>query len=154
MRPKVTEQLEGLRHILAAVVAPEVVHPYPADILNGVIAALEGLERGWYEVPRFLRWDAESTAALLLAARPALDEGIGGAITAACAAGPDDPLDLEALEAHHERLRSLLAQIAPTIASRPELAELNERMVTLFRQRAQRFPFGLLARPNPPVPSS
>jgi len=147
VRPKVTEQLEGLRRILADVVAPEVVHPYPADILGGVMAALESLERGWYEVPRFLRWDAEATAELLLAARGALDEATGHEITLAYASGPDDPLDLAGLEAHDERLRALLARVAPTIASRADLSELNERMVSLFRQRAQRFPFGLLARP-------
>jgi hypothetical protein len=154
VRPKVTEQLEGMRRILADVVAPEIVHPYPADILGGVIAALESLERSWYEVPRFLRWDAQATGEFLLAARGALDEATADEITRATASGPDDPLDLERLEAHDERLRALLARVAPTIASQPDLSELNERMMSLFRERAQRFPFGLLARPAPPVPSS
>ena len=35
MRPDVSEQLDGLRRILEQVVAPELLDPYPADILAG-----------------------------------------------------------------------------------------------------------------------
>ena len=154
MRPTIGEQLLGLRRILAEVVAPEVTHPYPADILRGVMAGLEALERGWYEVPRFLRWDAAATAAILMDARPALDEQLRAEITAVCGAEPEEPLELEVLEARHDRLRALLARAAPVLAAGAEHQALNDRVVELFRQRAERFPFGLQARPSAPVPSS
>jgi hypothetical protein len=143
VHPSVPEQLAGLRRILADVVAPEVVDPYPTDILAGVMAAMEGLERGWYEVPRYLRWDADATADLLMAARPDLDQELGKEIATVCSASLSDPLDLRALEAHHERLRALLARAAPAINAHPEL---HERLAELFKQRAQRFPFGLIAQ--------
>ena len=61
MHPTITEQLDGLRRILAEAVAPEVTAPYPAEILGGVIGALSALQASLHTVPPFLRWDIETT---------------------------------------------------------------------------------------------
>ena len=76
VRPDVSEQLDGIRRILAQVIAPHVTDPYAASILRGLLDALGGLATGWSHVPLFLRWDTDGTAAVLNAARPYLDEGM------------------------------------------------------------------------------
>ena len=131
MRPDVTEQLRGLRQVLAEVVAPEVTDPYPADVLAGALATLDLLADAWAEVPRFLCWDSAATAHVLR---------VAGLRTLPM---PDDLLDLDALRAHHQEVRGLLEAAMPTILAH-EAA--RAAVVQLFRDRAERYP--LAARPQ------
>jgi len=131
MRPTVSEQLTGIAHILAEVVAPEITDPYPAAVLAGARATLELLARAWTDVPAFLCWDARAGAAVL------------ALVGIPVPAGPDDVLDVAALEAHHREVRGLLEGSMPAV-----LADDGARaaLVQLFRDRAARFP--LNARPD------
>jgi hypothetical protein len=131
MRPDVTEQLRGLRQVLAEVVAPEVTDPYPADVLAGALATLDLLADAWAEVPRFLCWDSAATAHVLR---------LAGLRTVAM---PDDLLDLAALQAHHQEVRGLLEAAMPTVL---EHDAARAAVVQLFRDRADRYP--LAARPQ------
>lgn len=124
MHPTVSEQLAGLGKALAEVVAPEVTNPYPADVLNGVIGALDTLARAIGELPAYLRWDAEETAAIL--------SRVG--VTAPPAPGGGD---LAAIEVHHAAVRSLLESAIPAIRADPEA---DAAAVAHFRARIERFP--------------
>src|ERR1700733_1723976 len=106
MRPTVTEQRDGLRRILAETIAPEITSSYPAEILGGVIGALDALQANWHKIPPFLAWDIETTAGVLDAAKPLLDAGLVAEIAAAKAAS--DLTDLAALESSQMRMRELL----------------------------------------------
>lgn len=133
MRPTVSEQLEGIRQVLADVVAPEITDPYPAAVLAGALATLDILAVGWAEVPAFLLWDADATAAVL---------ALVGVRAAAMPRDVLDALDLSALQAHHRDVRGVLEQSMPAV-----LADDTARsaVVQLFRDRAARFP--IRARP-------
>jgi hypothetical protein len=144
MHPTVTEQLDGLRRILAEAVAPEVTAPYPAEILGSVIGALNALQANLHAVPAFLRWDIETTAGVLDAARPRLSLELIAKIDAAKGAG-HDPADLAALEARQMRLRGLLVEAMPAILA--ERGAAYGKMIALFRERTERFPFSMAARP-------
>jgi hypothetical protein len=131
MRPDVSEQLTGIRQVLADVVAPQVTDAYPADVLAGALDALELLARSWVEVPRFLCWDSAATAHVLrLLGRPAPPM-------------PDDLLDVAALQAHHGEVRGLLEAAMPTIL---EHDEAKAAVVQLFRDRAERYPLAMIPR--------
>jgi hypothetical protein len=145
MRPNVTEQLDGLRRILAETVAPEVTSPYPAEILGGVIGALDALQSNWHRIPAFLFWDIETTAGVLDAAKPQLDAALVAEIAAAKA--DNDPTDLAALETRQMRLRGLLVKAMPAIIADPDATDAYSRMIALFRARTERFPFSMAARP-------
>ncbi len=129
MHPTVSEQLAGLGKALADVVAPEVTNPYPADVLQGVIAALDTLARAIGDLPGYLRWDAEETSALL--------QRVG--ITPP---PPPDGADLDVIEAHHAAVRSMLEAAIPAIRADPEA---DAATVNHFRARIERFPFQQLA---------
>ncbi|MDQ1430056.1 MAG: hypothetical protein QOF40_658 [Actinomycetota bacterium] len=131
MRPTVTEQLEGIRHILGDVVAPEVDDPYPAAVLAGALATLEVLAGAWAVVPAFLRWDAGATAAVL------------ALVGVPVPSRPDDVLDIAALQAHHRDVRRTLEQSMPAVLAD---ADARRAVVELFRDRAARFPM----KPRPP----
>jgi hypothetical protein len=131
MRPDVTEQLRGIRQILAEVVAPHVTDPYPADVLAGALAALDTLADAWTEVPRFLLWDAAATGHVLRLASVQVP------------AMPDDLLDLAAVQAHHREVRGLLEAAMPAVLDH-EPARVAA--VQLFRDRAERYP--LATRPQ------
>ena len=129
MRPSITEQLAGLRRILAEVVAPEVTAPYPAEILGSVIGALEALSANWARIPDYLAWEIGSIQSILIAARHEL------------------PTDMPAsLEERQARLSSLLVQAQPVIAA-DRNGEAYRLMIAFFRERAQKFPFAMAARP-------
>lgn len=146
MRPTISEQLDGLRRILAETVAPEITAPYPAEILGSVIASLGALGEAVYTVPAYLRWDVDATTALLERARPFLDP----ALAAEVAAGPQfDPLDLKALEDRQAQLHGLLVRAMPAVLNEPALADMKADMVAFFRERAARYPFSMVARPAP-----
>ncbi len=145
MRPSVPEQLEGLRRILAETIAPEITAPYPAEILGSVMMSLDALARAWYAVPDYLKWDIARTETLLAEAKPLLDP----ALAAEIGTRTSDPLDLKALEERQLHLHALLCRAMPAIASDPALAETKARMTAFFRERADRFPFAMLARPVP-----
>jgi hypothetical protein len=146
MRPTISEQLDGLRRILAETVAPEITAPYPAEILGSVIASLTALSEAVYTVPAYLRWDIGTATALLEQARPFLDP----ALAAEIAADPEyDPLDLRALEGRQAELHALLAKAMPIILQEPALAGVKADMVAFFRARAERYPFSMVARPAP-----
>lgn len=143
MRPSVSEQLSELGRILTDVVAPEVHAPYPADILSGVVGALNALAEAWSAIPAFLEWDVAATAGLLADAAPRLDPSLAAEVTAALTAGDNDYASPDALEARHHQLRDLLARAVPAVAGDPDLAPLRDRMVEHFRVRAERFPLSL-----------
>jgi hypothetical protein len=141
MHPTVTEQLDGLRRILAEAVAPEITAPYPAEILGSVIGALNALQSNLPAIQAFLRWDIETTAGVLDAARPLLSARLVAEIEAATIGGDD----LAALEARQVLLRGLLVKAMPAILAARGAA--YDRMVALFRERTERFPFSMAARP-------
>ena len=141
MHPTVTEQLDGLRRILAEAVAPEIAAPYPAEILAGVIGALQALQSNLHAIPAFLRWDIETTAGVLDAARPLLAVGLVAEIDAAKTVADD----LAALETRQVLIRGLLVKAMPAI--RAERGVAYGKMIALFRERAERFPFTMAARP-------
>ena len=143
MHPTETEQLYGLRRILAEAVAPEVSAPYPAEILGSVIGALNALQANLHAIPAFLRWDIETTADVLDAARPLLGAGLVAEIDAAKA--ECDPMDLGALEAAQVTMRGLLVKAMPAILA--ERGGAYAKMMALFRERTERFPFSMAARP-------
>jgi hypothetical protein len=134
VHPSITEQLAGLSQVLADVVRPELGDPYPIDVLDGVIAGLDAIARGWTGLPAYLRWDAEQTTAILR--RMGIDPP----------APPADPLDLVALETHHADVRKKLESAIPAIARDPDT---TAAMVQLFRERIERFPFQQLAPRRP-----
>jgi hypothetical protein len=141
MRPTVGEQLEGLRRILDDVVAPAVDGPYPADVLAGVVAALDALATGWADVSGFLAWDVAETMMLLRAA--AEDDGtVAEAVRDLELATPDDLLDVRAWEVHQARVRGVLAELAPSLAEGP----LAPRLAAHLRARADRFPIRVAQR--------
>jgi hypothetical protein len=145
MRPTVTEQLDGLRRILAETIAPEITSPYPAEILGGVIGALDALQSNWHKIPAFLLWDIETTAGVLDAAMPKLDVDLAAEISAAKTG--IDVTDLAALESHQMRMRELLVKAMPAIIADPHRTDAYPRMIALFRERTERFPFSMAARP-------
>lgn len=134
MHPSITEQLTGLNKALTDVVRPELSDPYPLDVLDGVIAGLDGIARGWTQLPAYLCWDAEQTTAIL--------RRVGIHPPDA----PSDPLDLVALEAHHAGVRRMLESALPGIADDPATTAAT---VQLFRERIERFPFQQLAPRRP-----
>jgi hypothetical protein len=125
MRPDVTEQLRGIRQVLADVVGPEVGDAYAADVLNGALAALDVLADGWGDVPSFLRWDCERTTEVLRL------------VDRAAPAPPGDLFDLDALRAHHRSVRGLLEAAMPQVVDHPGA---RDAAVRLFRERADRYP--------------
>ncbi|HLG89401.1 MAG TPA: hypothetical protein VKZ79_19655 [Alphaproteobacteria bacterium] len=141
MRPTISEQLDGLRRLLAEIIAPEIEAAYPREILTGVIAALGALREALPTVPAFLRWDADSTAAVLSVALPLLQQDLAAELRSALAEAPGDTL--ETLEARQERMRALLSKAMPAIGA--ERGDAYRAMVALFRERADRFPFAITA---------
>jgi hypothetical protein len=145
VRPTVTEQLDGLRRILAETIAPEVASSYPAEILGGVIGALDALRANWHKIPAFLLWDIETTAGVLDAATPKLDVDLVAEIAAAKTG--IDLTDLAALESRQMRMRELLVRAMPAILTDPGETDAYRQMIALFRERTDRFPFSMAARP-------
>ena len=142
MHPTITEQLDGLARILADAVAPEVMAPYPTEILGSVIGALNALQANWHAIPAFLRWDIKTTSEVLDAAKPLLDTGLVAEITAAQADSNLD--DLTSLEPQQARMRGLLVKAMPVI--RAEHGAAYDKMIALFRERTDRFPFSMVRR--------
>jgi hypothetical protein len=145
MRPTITEQLDGLRRILAETIAPEITSPYPAEILGGVIGALDALQSNWHRIPAFLVWDIEATAGVLDAAMPKLDVDLAAEIAAAKTG--TDLTDWAALESQQVRMRELLVKAMPAIIADSDKTEAYPRIIALFRERTERFPFSMAARP-------
>lgn len=141
MRPSVSEQIDGIRHVLAEVIAPLVIDPYAATILNGLLDALGSLSAGWADVPQFFRWDADRTAAVLTAARPYLDQSLTVEFDQAMRQVPEDASDVLALDIHQRRLRGLLERAVPAMIDQPALRSL---LVDHFRDRIARFPLSMI----------
>jgi hypothetical protein len=141
MHPTISEQLGGIQRLLADIVAPEVQSAYAREILTGAIAALGALREALPKVPEFLRWDADSTAAVLTTALPLLRDDLAVEFRSALAESPDGAL--EALEARQQRMRALLSKAMPAIID--ERGDAYRAMVALFRERADRFPFSITA---------
>jgi len=149
VHPSVTEQLRGIRRTLTEVVAPDVSSPYPAEVLRGVVAALEGLERSWARVLPFLVWDNAETAALLGGISPVVDPDLAARITQVCDAEPGDALDVDAADVRNEALRALLAEAVPELAAGgPTTADAHAAVVAHLRARIDRFPLTM----NSPMP--
>src|SRR5258708_1545058 len=130
MRPTITEQLDGLRRILAEVVAPEVTAPYPAEILGSVIGALDALSANWSQIPDYLDWEIGAIQSIL----------------AAAGAEPSPDIQSGTLEERQIRMSELLVQAQPAIAADRD-SEAYRLMIAFFRERAQKFPFAMAARP-------
>lgn len=145
MKPTIIEQLQGLSRILSEVIAPEIHAPYPAEILGSVIGALDALQSSWAKIPAFLQWDIAETAAVLIAAQPMFDAGLAADVQTALAEAPADAGDWTALEIHQTRLRGLLARAMPVLAKD---SDAYRRMIALFHERTERFPFSMAARPS------
>ena len=111
MRPTIDEQLHALGRILTEVVAPEVVAKYPSDILQGVIANLAELETNWSRWVRFMAWDNEQSARLLVEARPKVSAALSAQIGEAIALAPQDPYEYAAMCAHNEALRAAVSAV-------------------------------------------
>jgi hypothetical protein len=150
VRPSVSEQLDGLRRILDDVIAPELHEPYPLDILAGVSATLETLSTGWREVPAFLQWDAEMTAALLrqvLTSGVELGDALDTELRGIVFADPPDAADLTALESRHARVRQALSHAIPLVMKDNELRELRTYLAAHLRERSERYPLKAVWRP-------
>jgi hypothetical protein len=144
VRPNVSEQLDGIRHVLAEVIAPHVTDPYAANILGGLLGALGSLAAGWSEVPQFLLWDAAGTVAVLTAARPYLDEGLTAELDEVLGYALAGDIDLQALEIHHRRVRALLELAVPAMVDQPAVRSL---LVGHLRDRIAHFPLAAV----PPI---
>jgi hypothetical protein len=149
VHPSVTEQLRGMRRTLTEVVAPDLSSPYPAEVLRGVVAALEGLERSWTRVLPFLVWDNAETAALLGAISSVVDPDLAVRVSQVCDVEPPDALDVDAADARNEALRGLLAEAVPGLAAGgAETATAHAAVVAHLRARIDRYPLTM----NAPMP--
>jgi hypothetical protein len=151
VRPTVSEQLAGVRRILAEVIAPEVTGAYPVDMLRGVLANLEMLERSWANVGPFLSWDNKGTEVVLRATAPLVAGELSTRIGACLSAAPTEDADVLALDAHNIALRGLLAEAVPELAAGGErtdavYADVRDHL----RARIERFPFTM----NAPMPGA
>jgi hypothetical protein len=136
MRPDLTEQLLGIRQVMADTVAPEVRDPYVEDVLAGILSTLEILAEAWTEIPGFLRWDSEATGEILRLAGYQVPPG------------PENPLDLSAWQAHHRDVRARLEAAIPSLV---EDDAATAQMIQLFRDRADRYPFAPRRQGGPPA---
>jgi hypothetical protein len=136
-----SEQLAGAGRILREVVAPAVSGAYPADILAGLVATLDALAAGWADVPAFMVWDAARTVEMLEAAAPELTEANRSALRDA-ASDDVSAFDLRALEAHHARVRAVLADVVASGAPPALVRAFGEHA----RQRAERYPLDVAHR--------
>jgi hypothetical protein len=153
----VSEQLAGVRRILADVIAPEVTGAYPVDMLRGVLANLEMLERSWSNVPEFLAWDNAGTARVLGEARPFVGHGLQARIddalhdTGDAGAPAGHVVAIDALDASNVALRELLADVVPVLAAGgDDAAGAYASVRAHLRERIDRFPFSM----NAPMPGS
>ena len=110
-----------------------------------MIGALDALQSNWHKIPAFLLWDIETTAGVLDAARPLLDAGLVAEIAAAKT--DNDVTDLTVLETRQMHLRELLVKAMPAIIADPDATDAYPRMIALLRERTDRFPFSMAARP-------
>jgi hypothetical protein len=151
MRPTISEQLAGMRRILAEVVAPEVTGAYAVDMLRGVLANLEMLERSWSRVGPFLAWDNAGTERLLEAIARTLDPPFARRVEALLLTRPVDQVDVEVLDAHNTALRDLLADAIPQLAAGGDrTAAVYEDVRVHLRERIGRFPLAM----NAPMPGA
>lgn len=134
MHPSISEQLTGLSRALVDVVRPELDDPYSLDVLDGVIAGLDAIARGWTALPTYLQWDADVTTTILLRVGVSPPDP------------PADPLDLVALQAHHAAARGMLESAMPAVLADPDT---SAAAVAHFRERVERFPFQQLAPRRP-----
>jgi hypothetical protein len=146
VRPTISEQLAGIRRVLVDVVSPEVQGAYPVDILRGVVANLEMLERSWTQVMPFLAWDNAETARVLDGAKACVEDPLRLRIDATLSHSEPDPLDAVALDAHNTELRALLADAIPTLAAGgPACAAPYAAVRAHLRERIERFPLSMSA---------
>lgn len=151
MRPTVSEQLAGVRRILAEVIAPEVTGAYPVDMLRGVLANLQMLETSWTQIAPFLAWDNAGTERVLEHAAAVIDDETATRIRAALVAAPTDHTDVAALEDHNVVLRGLLAEIVPPLAGGGDhTADAYAELRAHLRERIGRFPLTM----NAPMPGA
>jgi hypothetical protein len=151
VRPSISEQLAGLRRIIAEVIAPEVTGAYPEDMLRGVLANLEMLETSWSRVGPFLAWDNEGTERLLEAIAALMDPTLVQRIEATLVAAPHHPSDVDALDAHNTALRDVLADAVPVLAAGGDRTHDVYRAVRMhLRERMDRFPLVM----NAPMPGA
>lgn len=153
MRPSIGEQLEQVRRILDDVIAPHVDDPYPQDILGGLANTLSGLAANWHRVPAFLQWDIGQVRQLLTewlalggaTVDSAIADDVRGVL--ALSAPPDNPIDFEALDGYHSRLRAVLEKVVTSIAECSEFADMRPRLTGYFTARVDRYP--LVVAPPP-----
>jgi hypothetical protein len=140
MRPTIDEQLSGTCRVLEAVVGPAVREPYAADVLRGLVSNLRMLSTALSDLPRFLAWDNESTAALLLAVVAEVPDDLAEEIRSVLAYPAIDPLDWSALSEHDEVLRGLLARVVQVDDLAPEhLATIRRHLAARSSRTPIRF---------------
>jgi hypothetical protein len=145
VRPTVSEQLAGMRRVLREVIGPEVTSAYPADMLRGMLATLEMLERSWARVAPFLSWDNAATEQLLRAGLPHVTAPIAAQIRATLSEPAPDPLDVDALDRRNTELRRLLSAVVPMLAVRADAAAAYRDVRAHLRERMDRFPLSTSA---------
>jgi len=142
MRPTIGEQLAGVSRILAEVVTPALVDPYPADIIGGLIATLDAIAAAWADVPAYLAWDANRTLALLAAAAADLQDAHREALDVLTRDRMVDVPDIRSLEEHHRAARALLADVVA--GGIPPAIDAAVR--AHLRDRADRYPLVVAQR--------
>jgi hypothetical protein len=151
MRPTVSEQLAGIRRVLAEVIGPEVTGAYAVDMLRGVLANLEMLERSWTNIGPFLAWDNDGTEAVLERIAPLVDADLAARIGDALVAAPADPTDVNELDARNTALRQLVADAVPVLAAGADRsAEVYAEVRAHLSRRIERFPLSM----NAPMPGA
>jgi hypothetical protein len=140
MRPTIAEQLGGIRRVLQETVAPAVRSVYATEVLRSALDTLARIEQQWDVLLPFLRWDNDSTAAVLADAAPELPPTIARDIRAALDQPPGDPSSFEDLHARNLRLRGVLTDVIAFAANRAELAAVTERVRGHLRSRVERHP--------------
>jgi hypothetical protein len=140
-----------VRRILTDVIAPELTGAYPVDMLRGVLANLEMLERSWTKVAPFLTWDNAATERLLDTIAPLVDEPLATRILTVLRAAPAGNGDADALDARNTALRDLLADAVPALAGGEERTrDVYDAVRAHLRVRMDRFPLAM----NAPMPGS
>jgi hypothetical protein len=105
MRPTPREELEGIRRILADVVAPAVTAEYPATVLQQILTALDRLSASWERAGPLLAAENASLRELL----PRLASLLPGVEVVDSSAGTAAAsLDFAALDEENQRLRRAL----------------------------------------------
>lgn len=116
MRPTPSEELEGIRRILADIVAPAVTGEYPAAQLQQVVVAIERLISSMDTALPILNGENQSLERMfrqlhdLLGGNTAAGDLFNRVNDLLASRGAQDDLDFAAAHGRNQRLRGLLAE--------------------------------------------